>query len=82
MRSNWSRIRKNYKPKDPSEQPWRQRFEIRQKVDSGLWYVVDKADPALVKNFTFYHYKGEASSAASNYYRAEQRQIEKLLLGV
>lgn len=63
------------------EQPWKQRFEVRQKVDSGLFYVVDKADDRFVKNGAMYYYRNEAAAAASNYYRAEQRAIEKLLLG-
>lgn len=58
-----------------------QRYEVRQKVDTGLYYVVDKHDDRWVKNFTFYHYESEAKIAAGNYYRAEQRAIEKALLG-
>lgn len=78
---NINRWRKQFKPKDPSEQPWRKHYEIRQKVDSGMWYVIDKRDPNFVKNLKFYGYKGHAHSAAASYYRTEERQIEKILLG-
>jgi hypothetical protein len=62
------------------EQPWKQRFEIRQKTN-GYFYVVDKADDRFVKNGTMYFYEGSAKIAASNYYRAEQRAIERTLFG-
>lgn len=68
--------------KNSSYRQWMERFEIRQKVDTGRWYVVDKADDRFVKNFTLYCYRHEAVFAAGNYYRAEQRAIEKALLNV
>lgn len=64
--------------------PWMQRYEIRCKTTTcfeHMYYVVDKHDDRFVKNHTFYHYKHEAIWAAGNYFRAEQRKIEKLLLG-
>jgi hypothetical protein len=60
---------------------WKERYEVRQKVSTGRFYVVDKHDDRWVKNFTFYYYPEDAKRAAANYYRAEQRKIEELLLG-
>lgn len=64
---------------------WKSRFEIRYKTSISLgvgsYYLVDLTDPRFVFKFKFYHSEGQARKAAIAYCRAEQRKIERILLG-
>lgn len=68
---------------------WRERYQIAEKWTfnphgnrSGTYYlVIDKLNPGFSVNMTQYWERQWACSAASNMFRAEQRRIEKALLG-
>lgn len=64
---------------------WQERFEIRYKTSiilgRGSYYLVDLTDPRFVFKHKFYYSEGQARKAAAAYFRAEQRRIERILLG-
>lgn len=68
---------------------WRDRYSVVEKWtffsggdhDGTYYLILDKLNPGFSINMVKYLERRHACSAASNIFRAEQRKIEKILLG-